>query len=122
MAYLPVINLKEDEYLDNNYLIFCTKNGIIKKTTLRAYSNVRKGGVNAIEIREGDEVLMHGVPTDVAFGTRLVMQCNATVHRAGVLERAWTRLAGLFELTELYEVGFQPKDAIDNGFFVRGTR
>jgi len=75
-----------------------------------------------IEIREGDEVLMHGVPTDVEFGTRLVMQCRATVRRAGVLERAWTRLAGLFELTELYEVGFQPKDAIDNGFFVRGTR
>lgn len=57
VAYLPVLNLKEDEYLDNNYLIFCTENGIIKKTTLRAYSNVRKGGVNAIEIREGDELV-----------------------------------------------------------------
>jgi DNA gyrase subunit A len=57
VAYLPVLNLKEDEYLDNNFLIFCTENGIIKKTTLRAYSNVRKGGVNAIEIREGDELV-----------------------------------------------------------------
>lgn len=57
MAYLPVKNLKEDEYLDNNFLIFCTKNGIIKKTTLRAYSNVRVGGVNAIEIREGDSLV-----------------------------------------------------------------
>ena len=57
VAYLPVLNLKEDEYLDNNYLIFCTENGIIKKTTLRAYSNVRKGGVNAIDIREGDELV-----------------------------------------------------------------
>src|SRR5690606_31691429 len=57
MAYLPVKNLKEDEYLDNNFLIFCTKNGIIKKTTLRAYSNVRVGGVNAIEIREGDALV-----------------------------------------------------------------
>lgn len=57
VAYLPVLNLKEDDYLDNNYLIFCTKNGIIKKTTLRAYSNVRKGGVNAIEIREGDDLV-----------------------------------------------------------------
>jgi DNA gyrase subunit A len=57
MAFLPVKNLKDDEYLDNNYLIFCTKKGVIKKTTLRAYSNVRQGGVNAIEIREGDELV-----------------------------------------------------------------
>ena len=74
MAYLPVINLKEDEYLDNNYLIFCTKNGIIKKTTLRAYSNVRKGGVNAIEIREGDElvqVCMTNGKAEIVLATRV---------------------------------------------------
>jgi DNA gyrase subunit A len=74
MAYLPVLNLKEDNYLDNNYLIFCTKNGIIKKTTLRAYSNVRKGGVNAIEIREGDELVQvcmtHG-KAEIILATRL---------------------------------------------------
>lgn len=57
MAYIPVKNLEEDEYLDNNYVIFCTKNGTIKKTTLKAYSNVRTGGVNAIDIREGDELV-----------------------------------------------------------------
>ena len=74
MAYLPVLNLKEDEYLDNNNLIFCTKNGIIKKTTLRAYSNVRKGGVNAIEIREGDElvqVCMTNGKAEIILATRL---------------------------------------------------
>lgn len=74
MAYLPVLNLKEDEYLDNNYLIFCTKNGIIKKTTLRAYSNVRKAGVNAIEIREGDElvqVCMTGGKAEIILATRV---------------------------------------------------
>lgn len=74
MAYLPVLNLKEDDYLDNNYLIFCTKNGIIKKTTLRAYSNVRKGGVNAIEIREGDElvqVCMTNGKAEIILATRL---------------------------------------------------
>jgi DNA gyrase subunit A len=74
MAYLPVLNLKDDDYLDNNYLIFCTKNGIIKKTTLRAYSNVRKGGVNAIEIREGDELVQvcmtHG-KSEIIMGTKL---------------------------------------------------
>lgn len=72
-----------------------------------------------IELREGDEVLLHGVPSDIAFGTRLVMQCQATVRRAGFLERAWTRMSGMFELTELYEVGFQPKDQIDSGFIPR---
>ena len=74
MAYLPVLNLKEDEYLDNNFLIFCTKNGIIKKTTLRAYSNVRKGGVNAIEIREGDElvqVCMTNGKAEIILATKL---------------------------------------------------
>ncbi len=57
MAYIPVKNLKEDDYLDNHSIIFCTKKGTIKKTTLRAYSNVRTGGVNAIDIREGDELV-----------------------------------------------------------------
>lgn len=57
MAYIPVKNLDNDEYLDNNYVIFCTKKGTIKKTTLKAYSNVRAGGVNAIDIREGDELV-----------------------------------------------------------------
>jgi DNA gyrase subunit A len=63
MAILPVLNLKEEEYLDNNFLTFCTKNGTIKKTTLRAYSNVRVGGVNAIEIREGDELVQVSMTT-----------------------------------------------------------
>ncbi len=63
MAYLPVLNLKEDDYLDNNFLIFCTKKGTIKKTTLRAYSNVRQGGVNAIDIREGDELVQVAMTT-----------------------------------------------------------
>jgi DNA gyrase subunit A len=57
MAYIPVKNLSDDEYLDNNNVIFCTKQGTIKKTTLKAYSNVRAGGVNAIDIREGDELV-----------------------------------------------------------------
>ncbi len=57
MAYIPVLNLTDDEYLDSNFVTFCTKRGTIKKTTLKAYSNVRQGGVNAIEIREGDELV-----------------------------------------------------------------
>ena len=63
-----------------------------------------------IEIREGDVVRIHDAPIDIAFGERLVRECRATVTRANLLDRAWTRLASLFELTELYEVGFQPKE------------
>jgi hypothetical protein len=74
------------------------------------------------EAREGDEVLLHGVPTDIAFGTTMLMQCSATLRRAGALERAWTRFSAMFEITELYEVGFQPKDDIDNGFIQRAAR
>lgn len=73
------------------------------------------------EVREGDAVLLHGVPTEFDFGTQMTMQCNATVRRAGRLERAWTRLAGMFELTELYEVGFQPKDDVEAGLVPRGA-
>ncbi len=57
MAYIPVNNLEDDAYLNDNSLVFCTKRGTIKKTTLKAYSNVRSAGVNAIEIREGDELV-----------------------------------------------------------------
>jgi len=57
MAYINVKNLTDKEYIDNNYIILCTKNGIIKKTSLEAYSRPRKNGINAITIREGDELL-----------------------------------------------------------------
>jgi hypothetical protein len=68
------------------------------------------------EVREGDAVLLHGVPTEFDMGTMMTLQCAATVSRANMLQRAWTRISALFELTELYEVGFQPKDDIEAGF------
>lgn len=54
----------------------------------------------------GDRVLVHGDPIRVRFGQKLVMRRDATVQRAGWLERQWTRLASRLELTELYEVSF----------------
>ena len=63
-----------------------------------------------VAIRPGDVVLVHDAPSYVPFGERLTRQCRATVTRAGVLERTWTRMSGMFQLTELYEVGFSPKD------------
>lgn len=56
-AYINVKNLKDEEYLENNFIVMCTKNGIIKKTTLEAYSRPRANGINAITVRDGDVLL-----------------------------------------------------------------
>ncbi|MFI3323595.1 MAG: DNA gyrase subunit A [Rikenellaceae bacterium] len=56
-AYINVKKLNDHEYVDSNYIIMCTKDGTIKKTKLEAYSRPRQSGVNAIVIREGDELI-----------------------------------------------------------------
>jgi DNA gyrase subunit A len=56
-AFVRVDNLTDEEYINSNYLIFCTEQGIIKKTQLEAYSRPRQNGVNAITIKEGDQVI-----------------------------------------------------------------
>jgi DNA gyrase subunit A len=57
MAFIRVNSLKDQEYINNNYIILSTKRGTIKKTTLEAYSRPRTNGIHAINIREGDELL-----------------------------------------------------------------
>ena len=57
LAYINVKDLKDQEYINNNYLVMCTQKGVIKKTTLEAYSRPRQNGINAISIREGDQLL-----------------------------------------------------------------
>ena len=56
-AYLNVKNLKDEDYINNNYIVLGTKQGIIKKTSLEAYSRPRTNGVIAITVRDGDELL-----------------------------------------------------------------
>lgn len=56
-AYILVKNLKDQEYLENNFIIMCTKRGTIKKTSLEAYSRPRANGINAINIAEGDQLI-----------------------------------------------------------------
>ena len=56
-AYLRVKNLDDREFINSHYVLFCTKNGIIKKTLLEQYSRPRQNGVNAIAIREDDRVI-----------------------------------------------------------------
>ncbi|HET7733582.1 MAG TPA: DNA gyrase C-terminal beta-propeller domain-containing protein, partial [Paludibacter sp.] len=56
-AFIRVKGLNDSEYINSHYLIFATKNGVIKKTSLEAYSRPRQNGVNAITIREDDQVI-----------------------------------------------------------------
>ncbi len=56
-AYINTKDLKDEEYINNNFIILATKKGIIKKTSLEAYSRPRANGINAITVRDGDTLL-----------------------------------------------------------------
>jgi DNA gyrase subunit A len=56
-AFINVKNLNDEDYINNNFIVLCTTKGVIKKTSLEAYSRPRINGVNAITVREGDELL-----------------------------------------------------------------
>ena len=62
-----------------------------------------------IAINPGDSVLVHGEPIRMSFGEKRSERRRATVTRAGLLRRAWTRFTARFELQELYEVSFTPR-------------
>ena len=68
---------------------------------------------DGIEINAGDIVMMHDIPYEIRFGDHIVTQCKATVYRANWLSRIWTQVSSLFEITELYEVGFAPEGEIE---------
>ena len=79
----------------------------IEKTPASLHAHAIPDG---IDLRPGDRVIVHGAPSDIAFGERISLVCRATVLRAGPIARAWTEMSAFFALTELYEVGFQPKE------------
>lgn len=56
-AYICVKDLKDEEYINNNFIVMCTQKGVIKKTSLEAYSRPRSNGINAITVRDGDQLL-----------------------------------------------------------------
>lgn len=56
-AYIMVDNLKDEDYINNHYVVLVTKDGTVKKTSLEAYSRPRANGINAINVREGDTLL-----------------------------------------------------------------
>ena len=61
-----------------------------------------------ITLYPGDQVIVHGAPDRIDFGDCYTRHCTATVIRAGLLTRLWTRLAAIGQITELYEVSFAP--------------
>jgi hypothetical protein len=65
-----------------------------------------------VAINPGDRILVHGETIRVPFGERIVEERMATVTRASLPERLWTRFAGHFEMTELYEIGFSAGRAL----------
>jgi DNA gyrase subunit A len=73
MAYIPVQDIKDPEYVNSHNVVMCTKKGVIKKTTLEAYSRPRTNGINAITIREDDELLQAKLTTgenEILMGLR----------------------------------------------------
>ena len=62
--------------------------------------------LEGVDVGPGDEVIVHDAPTVIAFGEKAVFARQATVRRAGPLQRAWAHVEGYLELTELYEVSF----------------
>ncbi len=78
-AYINVKSLDDEEFINNNYIILCTKNGIIKKTKVDAYSNPRSNGINAITIREGDQLLEAALTNgtnEIMIATKLGKVCR----------------------------------------------
>ncbi len=64
---------------------------------------------DGVPIYPGDKVRVHGEPIVVGFGESAVFNRTATIERATAVERLWTKFAGHFEMTELYEVSFTPR-------------
>lgn len=78
-AFINVKTLGDEDYINNNYIILCTKEGIIKKTSLEAYSRPRANGINAITIREGDmllEAALTNGKNEIMLATKLGKVCR----------------------------------------------
>jgi DNA gyrase subunit A len=78
-AYINIKNLNDEEYINNNFIILCTKDGIIKKTSVEAYSRPRANGISAITIREGDvllEAALTNGKNEIMLATKLGKVCR----------------------------------------------
>lgn len=86
-AFVNVENLTDEEYLQNHYIIMCTKKGIVKKTLLESYSRPRSIGIIAVNVREGDELLtacLTDGKSEILIATKLgkLMRCHEEEFRS----------------------------------------
>ena len=97
-TYLNVKNLKDEDYINNNYIVLGTKRGIIKKTSLEAYSRPRANGVIAITVREGDELLdaiMTNGQSEILLAGRHGRCCRFDENDARALGRTASGVRGI---------------------------
>ncbi len=97
-TYLNVKNLKDEDYINNNYIVLGTKKGIIKKTALEAYSRPRTNGVIAITVREDDELLdavMTNGNSEILLAGRNGRCCRFDEHDARALGRTASGVRGI---------------------------
>ncbi len=78
-AYIAIKDLNDETFLDNNFIIFCTRNGIVKKTEVRSFARPRANGINAIAIREDDQ-LIEAKLTDGQSHILIASHHGRTVH------------------------------------------
>jgi hypothetical protein len=76
---------------------------VIAHTSFECHAHVE---LDRNDIGPGDQVLVHDAPTTIAYGQELRVRREATIWRAGLLARLWTKFIARFELTTLYEVSF----------------
>jgi DNA gyrase subunit A len=97
-AFINVKSLNDEEYINNNYIILCTKNGIIKKTNLEAYSRPRANGINAIGIREGDvllEAALTNGKNEIMLATKLGKVCRFNEEKVRPMGRTASGVIGI---------------------------
>jgi DNA gyrase subunit A len=97
-AFINVKNLDKEDYINNNFIILCTREGIIKKTSLEAYSRPRASGINAITIRDGDALLeaaMTNGKNEIMLATRLGKVCRFNEEKVRPMGRNASGVIGI---------------------------
>lgn len=97
-AFINIKDLSDEEYIQNNFIILCTKDGIIKKTSVEAYSRPRANGINAITIREGDmllEAALTNGKNEIMLATRLGKVCRFNEEKVRPMGRNASGVIGI---------------------------
>jgi DNA gyrase subunit A len=97
-AFINVTSLSDEDYINNNFIVLATKNGIIKKTTLEAYTRPRANGINAVTIREGDillEAALTNGKNEIMLATKLGKVCRFNEEKVRPMGRNASGVIGI---------------------------